>query len=90
MRVTYFGRVIAGSSLILFSLATQAQQGASEPADIVFFNGKVLTVDTDAGDFTVAEGLAIRNSIIVEVGSDEQVLRQAGSQTQRIDLWHCG
>ena len=86
MKVKCFGILMVGSGLFLFSLSAMTQQSASEPADIVFFNGKVLTVDTDEGDFTVAQALAIRDGIIHAVGTDEQVQRLAGNQTRRIDL----
>ncbi|MEE8339462.1 MAG: amidohydrolase family protein [Xanthomonadales bacterium] len=79
-------RLVLGFGLILFSTSTIAQQSNLSPADIVFFNGKVLTVDSDEGDFTVAQGLAIRDGIIQAVGSDDLVRRLAGPQTRRIDL----
>ncbi|MDH3546959.1 MAG: amidohydrolase family protein [Gammaproteobacteria bacterium] len=86
MRTTYIPKIIVSSGLILFSISTFAQQATSTPADTIFFNANVLTVDSDAGDFTVAEGLAIRDGIIQAVGSDEQVRRLAGPQTRQIDL----
>ena len=54
--------------------------------EMVFFNGQVLTVDTEEGDFTVAGALAIRDGKILVVGTNDQVLRLAGPQTRRIDL----
>ena len=86
MKDICIGKFLVSTSLILFSMSINAQQGVSEPADIVIFNGKVLTVDTDVGDFTVAEALAIRDGLIVAVGSDAEIQGLAGSQTQRIDL----
>ena len=46
-------------------------------ADHVLHNGKIVTVD---GEFTIAEALAIREGKVVEVGSDQEALRHAGSQ----------
>ena len=86
MKAKCFGILVVGSGLFLFSLPAMTQQNASERADIVFFNGKVLTVDTDEGDFTVAQALAIRDGRILAVGSDDRVQRLAGAQTRRIDL----
>jgi predicted amidohydrolase YtcJ len=86
MNTKFVTKFVLGCSLILFSISATAQQDTSNSADIVFFNGNVLTVDTDVGDFTVAQGLAIRDGIIQAVGSDDQVQKLAGPQTRRIDL----
>jgi len=56
---------------------------AAQPADLIFVNGRVLTVD--AGD-RVAEAVAVRGSRIIAVGTTVQIQRTAGPQTQRIDL----
>jgi predicted amidohydrolase YtcJ len=86
MKAEKIAILMVGSGLFLFSLLGEAQQNASGQADMVLYNGKVLTVDTDEGDFTVAQAVAIRDGNILLVGSDDQVLRQAGAQTQRFDL----
>jgi predicted amidohydrolase YtcJ len=78
--------VIVFSGLFLFSLSGMAQQNDPVLADMVLTNGTILTVDTDEGDFTVAQAVAIRDGNILLVGSDTQVLRLAGPQTRRIDL----
>jgi predicted amidohydrolase YtcJ len=52
-------------------------------ADLVLHNGKVLTVD---GRFSVAQAVAVRDGVIVAVGTDEQVLAAAGPRTRKIDL----
>ncbi len=81
MRAKFVTKLVLGCGLILFSLSTTAQQGTSNSADIVFFNGNVLTVDTDEGDFTVAEGLAIRDGLIQAVGDENARVRQAAHRT---------
>lgn len=86
MRAKNIAILTVGSGLFLFSLLSQAQQGASAQADTVLYNGKVLTVDTDVGDFTVAQAVAIRDGNILLVGADNQVLGLAGAQTRHIDL----
>jgi predicted amidohydrolase YtcJ len=63
-----------------------AQQGGSDPADTIFLNGKVLTVDTDEGDFTISQAVAVRDGIIQAVGSNANVRQFAGPETRRIDL----
>ncbi len=47
-------------------------------ADLVLFNGQVLTVD--AG-FSVAEALAARDGKVLAVGTAEEMLRLAGPDT---------
>ncbi|MGI6855878.1 amidohydrolase [Mesorhizobium sp. 1B3] len=58
---------------------TQSQR----PATIVLRNGKVLTVDAS---FRIAEAIAIEGDRIVSVGSDADVDRWTGAETQVIDL----
>jgi predicted amidohydrolase YtcJ len=55
----------------------------SEPADVIFHNGVVLTMEQDNPR---AQALAVRGEQIVTVGSDEQVLALRGPETQTIDL----
>lgn len=55
-------------------------------ADIVMFNGPVLTMDKATPDFTVATGLAIRDGKVMAVGDSAQILRMAGPKTRKIDL----
>jgi predicted amidohydrolase YtcJ len=63
--------------------ASVAAQSDRAPADIVLFDGHVLTVDAQD---TVAEALAIRAGRIIAVGSTSEVLTFAGPGTRRIDL----
>src|SRR5258705_176118 len=52
-------------------------------ADLVFVNGRVITVD--ARD-TVAEAVAVRGDRIVRVGSNEAVKALQGNATRVVDL----
>lgn len=54
-------------------------------ADIVLFDGQVLTADADK-DFTIGEAVAIRGNRILAVGTTREMLRLAGPDTRRIDL----
>ena len=55
----------------------------SGDADLVLYNGKVITVDsTDS----IAQAIAIKDGKIVAVGSDSVALALAGGSTQRVDL----
>lgn len=81
--------VLASLFSLNFPTVSRAQQLPEEViryADMVFHNGYVLTVDTDRGDFTIAEAVAIRDGRILAVGSNEKALRLAGPKTQKIDL----
>lgn len=73
-------------SLILFANPVWAQTLPPEViryADMVLYNGKVMTADER---FTVAEAVAVRDGRILAVGSNKEIERLAGPTTQRIDL----
>ena len=56
-------------------------------ADMVIYNGKILTVDSpDPNGFTVAQALALYDGKILVVGSNEEALELAGPSTRKIDL----
>lgn len=52
-------------------------------ADIIFYNGKVLTVDNND---TVAEAVAIKGNKIIKVGESKEILYMKGEETKVIDL----
>ena len=54
-----------------------------ERADVIVYNGKVITVDKD---FTIAQALAVRDGRIVEVGTNEDILKLKDVGTKMIDL----
>jgi len=66
---------IAGAFSIL-----RAQQQAP---DLVFSNGKIITVDER---FTIAQSVAIRGDRFVAVGTNQEIAQVAGPTTRRIDL----
>lgn len=51
--------------------------------DLILYNANILTVDEK---FTVVSALAIRNDVIVAVGSDENILDLKAGDTKLIDL----
>ncbi len=55
----------------------------TEPADIIFYNGILVTMDEDQ---PAAQALAVRAGLILAVGSDVQVLTLQGSETTLVDL----
>ena len=52
-------------------------------ADLVFYNGQILTVDEQ---FTITEAVAVRDGKFLAVGDNQRILAMAGPQTRRIDL----
>ena len=68
---------------IFVALVAATRLAAQQPADIVFHNGKVVTVDKN---FTIAQAVAVTGNKISAVGTDQQVLATAGPNTQKIDL----
>jgi len=68
------------SLLCALTLPTSAQQPR---ADVIFTNGRVLTVDaTDR----VVQAVAVAANKIIAVGSNTDIERTAGPSTRRIDL----
>ena len=52
-------------------------------ADLVLYNGKVLTADDD---FTIFEAVAVRDGKFLAVGQNDRIQRMAGPQTRKVDL----
>ena len=55
----------------------------SAPADTIFHNGKVLTVDKS---FSIAQAVAIKDGIIAAVGTNDEISKWWGQETVEIDL----
>ena len=73
-------------SMAIFLHLSMAQAAGLE-ADLVLYNGKILTADTeDPANFTIAEAVAIYDGKFVAVGNSQQALEFAGPSTRRIDL----
>jgi amidohydrolase family protein len=73
--------------LVLFSMFIAeraiAQQGMSAPPDTIFYNGKIITVDSA---FTVQQAFAVRGDAYVAVGTDAAIRAFAGGNTRVVDL----
>ena len=54
-----------------------------EPADLVLYHGKIVTVDA-AG--TEAQAVAIKDGRIMALGNDREIRTHVGSKTETIDL----
>jgi len=57
--------------------------GSRPKADVVLFNGKVITVDKN---FSIAQAIAIKDGKILAVGSNDDINAYIGSKTEKIDL----
>ena len=57
--------------------------GAEQTPDEIYCHGTVLTMDSQG---RVAQAVAVRSGRIVSAGSDEEIGKLAGPQTNRIDL----
>lgn len=71
---------------ILFALnwpVTFLMSAPSPPADMILWNGKILTVDSE---FSIEQALAISAGQFVHIGSNREVLALKGSDTKIIDL----
>jgi predicted amidohydrolase YtcJ len=71
---------LAASAVVAGALSLGAQQAAP---DIILTNGKIITVDEQ---FQIAQAVAIRGDRVAAVGSNQEITRLAGPNTQRIDL----
>lgn len=78
-RIPWFSTLLIGAVLPFSMLSLYAE----EPAEWIFYGGKIVTVDKD---FRIAEAMATRGDRIIGVGSTEEILRLAGPNTQRVDL----
>ena len=68
---------------IFILLSCEPSQNDAVVADTVFYNGVVYTgVEGDAS----IEAVAVRNSIIVALGSDQKMLALAGADARTVDL----
>jgi predicted amidohydrolase YtcJ len=66
-----------------FTLSTLATALLAQEADLIVHHGKVVTVDRE---FSVRQAMAIKNGLILRVGTDEEIRRLKGPRTELIDL----
>ena len=84
MKTSFLHRLLSTAALCLAVAGGLTLACARvEPADVVLRGGKVATVD-DAG--TEAEAIAVSGYSVVAVGSDDEIDRYIGPDTEVIDL----
>jgi predicted amidohydrolase YtcJ len=69
--------------LALVTALALACPALAEDADLILHNGKIVTVDKK---FSIQQALAIKGNRIVQVGSNEDVLKTKGAATRVVDL----
>ncbi|MBI2818598.1 MAG: amidohydrolase family protein [Acidobacteria bacterium] len=68
-------------------LLSQGAFAAAIEADMVIYNGQILTADSpDPNNFRTVQGAAIYGGSFIAVGSNDEVMQYAGPGTQKIDL----
>ena len=77
----YIGLCFTG---VVLSIALLTPSCNVETADIIFYGGPVLTVNTKN---EVAQALAIRDGVIIAVGSELEVMVKKGPRTEMIHLY---
>ena len=70
-------------ALLALLVASLACGSASDPADLILENGRIITVDRD---FTIASAMAIKNGKIVATGQVDDIGVYRGPRTRLIDL----
>ncbi len=81
-----FGKKLTSALLataLICPMSAFAAQGTNQPADVVFSNGAVYTVDKKS---SWAEAVAVRGDKIVYVGTDEGAKAFIGKDTKVTDL----
>jgi predicted amidohydrolase YtcJ len=68
---------------VLIAPSAIAQQGINAPPDAIFYNGKIITVDSG---FTIAQAFAVRGDQYVAVGTDAAIRPLVGANTRLVDL----
>lgn len=96
-RLTVAG-LMCGLTLVTLLSGSQAWSQASARnlppeillyADTVYTNAKIVTLDNHAMNSdpgTIAEAMAVRDEIIIALGSEREILTMAGPETRVVDL----
>ncbi len=63
--------------------ASLAGQQATDTATLILRNGRIVTVDDKVPE---AQAIAVKGDLILAVGTNEQIAKLAGPQTQVVDL----
>ena len=72
-----------GRACIIILILMVPSLALAQNADLILYNGKVVTVDAN---FTITEAVAVRADKILAVGTNQDILLLADESTQKIDL----
>ncbi|HUU29141.1 MAG TPA: amidohydrolase [archaeon] len=75
--------LIFSVSVLCLSAGCAGDKGAKPQADSIFFNGKIITVNSA---FSIAQAAAIKGDRFLAVGTDKEILILAGPNTRKVDL----
>lgn len=75
--------VLLHSAMAMTAIADDKSHLIIRYADLVIYDGHVLTVDQT---FNIVEAIAIRDGRVLALGSSDEILALAGPDTERIDL----
>jgi hypothetical protein len=68
---------------VLVAESSIAQQSINAPPDTIFYNGKIITVDSG---FTIQQAFAVRGDVYVAVGTNAAIQALGGTNTRLVDL----
>src|SRR6202049_2041316 len=68
---------------MLVAESSIAPHGSVAPPDVIFYNGKIITVDPG---FTIQQAFAVRGEQYVAVGTNAAIRALAGEKTRLVDL----
>lgn len=71
------------AALFPFCAGCSPEQPARKVADSIYYNGKIVTVDSASSIF---EAVAVRGNRFLAVGTNEEINRLAGPQSRKVDL----
>lgn len=75
--------VLSYATLTFMVLMMGCSPQGEDVADMILIHGKIITVDQD---FSIGEGIALKDGVILDVGSDEVIRKYAGERTKIVDL----
>jgi imidazolonepropionase-like amidohydrolase len=81
MRTLATGLLVLLSALVAES--SSAQQSINAAPDAIFYNGKIITVDSG---FAIEQAFAVRGELYVAVGTNAAIQALAGENTRLVDL----
>lgn len=70
-------------TLFLFFAAWGTLLHAADPADVIYHNGDIITVNDNQ---PTAEAVAVKDGKIIAVGNKDEILKSKGNKTKLIDL----